>query len=133
MRNVWMLISGLAMVVAIGGSVYYFFPKQSPVNPAEPSSIVQLAPLTDSPVLVVPVGNPLLTGSRDQLERWVSLYPIRCGEIVFEKIDVKSWNFNFCIGEIRRRVLHNTGTSISRDDVLDTNVAAHWRKVMVAK
>ncbi|WP_255296275.1 hypothetical protein [Xanthomonas citri] len=28
MRNVWMIVSGLAVVVAIGGAVYYFFPEQ---------------------------------------------------------------------------------------------------------
>ncbi len=128
MRNVWMIVSGLAIVIVIGGAVYYFFTKRV-LNLAEPNASVQQVPLTNTRVFVVPAGNPLLTASRAQLAQWVSLYPIRCGEIVFEKVDAKSRNFNFCIGEIRRRVAHDTGTPISREDVLDTNVRVHWREV----
>ncbi|SAK79337.1 hypothetical protein AWB79_05021 [Caballeronia hypogeia] len=131
MRNLWMIVSGLAVVVAIGGAVYYFFPKQ-PMNP-EVSSAAPLAPPSGSSVLVVPASNPLLTADKAQLEQWVSLYPIRCGEIVFEKVDAKSRNFNFCVGEIRRRVTHDTGTAINREEVLDANVRAHWRSVMGSK
>ncbi|MDS0836430.1 hypothetical protein N5945_13780, partial [Xanthomonas citri pv. punicae] len=57
MRNVWMIISGLTVVVAIGGAVYYFFPKQ----PAATTSNMPQPPSPDSRVLVVPAGNPLLT------------------------------------------------------------------------
>ncbi|SAL75428.1 hypothetical protein AWB67_04759 [Caballeronia terrestris] len=133
MRNVWMIVSGLATVVAIGGAVYYFFPKQ----PAEPivsdASNVPQHPSTGSRVLVVPAGNPLLTADAAQFSRWVSLYPIRCGEIVFEKADPKAKNYSFCIAEIRRRVATATGQQLSRDDVLDPRVRVHWREVTGAK
>ncbi|MBD4463558.1 hypothetical protein GUG82_02230, partial [Xanthomonas citri pv. citri] len=62
MRNVWMIVSGLAVVVAIGGAVYYFFPKQS----AATTSNVPQPPSTDNRVLVVPAGNPLLKADKAQ-------------------------------------------------------------------
>ncbi|MET3148699.1 UNVERIFIED_ORG: hypothetical protein ABIB63_004559 [Xanthomonas axonopodis] len=69
MRNVWMIVSSLAVVVAIGGAVYYFFPKQLA---ATTSNVPQL-PSTDNRVLVVPAGNPLLTADANQFGRWVPL------------------------------------------------------------
>ncbi|MBO9757360.1 hypothetical protein [Xanthomonas phaseoli] len=129
MRNVWMIVSSLAVVVAIGGAVYYFFPKQLA---ATTSNVPQL-PSTDNRVLVVPAGNPLLTADANQFGRWVPLYPIRCGEIVFDKADPRAPNFSFCIGEIKKRVTTATGYQLSRDDVLDSRVKVHWRDVMGAK
>ncbi|MEN9119151.1 hypothetical protein [Xanthomonas euvesicatoria] len=132
MRNVWMLVSGLAVVVAIGGAVYYFFPKQ-PAGQTAAAPNAQLSPSTDSRVLVVPTGSPLLTADANQFGRWVPLYPIRCGEIVFDKADPKAPNFSFCIGEIKKRVTTATGYQLSREDVLDSRVKAHWHEVMGAK
>lgn len=132
MRNVWMIVSGLAVVVAIGGAVYYFFPKQ-PAEPVTTTSNVPQLPSTDSHVLVVPDGNPLLTADRGQFDRWVPFYPIRCGEIVFEKTDPKAQHFAFCIGEIRRRVARATEKQLSREDVLDPRVKMHWQEVKGAK
>ncbi|MEN9140400.1 MULTISPECIES: hypothetical protein [Xanthomonas] len=129
MRNVWMIVSSLAVVVAIGGAVYYFFPKQ----PAATTSNVPQLPSTDSRVLVVPAGNPLLAADANQFGRWVPLYPIRCGEIVFDKADPRAPNFSFCIGEIKKRVTTATGYQLSRDDVLDSRVKVHWHEVMGAK
>ncbi|MGX8287805.1 hypothetical protein CAI18_23230 (plasmid) [Xanthomonas citri pv. punicae] len=129
MRNVWMIVSGLAVVVAIGGAVYYFFPEQ----PAGKTSNVQQLPSNDGHVLVAPAGNPLLNADANQFGRWVPLYPIRCGEIVFDKADPRAPNFSFCIGEIKRRVTTATGYQLSREDVLDYRVKAHWREVMGAK
>lgn len=129
MRNVWMIVSSLAVVVAIGGAVYYFFPKQLA---ATTSNVPQL-PSTDNRVLVVPAGNPLLTADANQFGRGGPLYPIRCGEIVFDKADPRAPNFSFCIGEIKKRVTTATGYQLSRDDVLDSRVKVHWRDVMGAK
>ncbi|MBV6816207.1 hypothetical protein ACE15N_23100 (plasmid) [Xanthomonas campestris pv. passiflorae] len=129
MRNVWMIVSSLAVVVAIGGAVYYFFPKQ----PAAITSNVPQLPSTDNRVLVVPAGNPLLTADANQFGRWVPLYPIRCGEIVFDKAEPRAPNFSFCIGEIKKRVTTATGYQLSRDDVLDSRVKVHWHEVMGAK
>ncbi|KUF27371.1 hypothetical protein, partial [Xanthomonas phaseoli] len=109
--------------------VYYFFPKQLA---ATTSNVPQL-PSTDNRVLVVPAGNPLLTADANQFGRWVPLYPIRCGEIVFDKADPRAPNFSFCIGEIKKRVTTATGYQLSRDDVLDSRVKVHWRDVMGAK
>lgn len=128
MRNVWMLVSGLVVVVAMGRAVYYFFPKP----PAEPTE-AQVSPLTDSRVLVVQAGNPLLTADANQFGRWVPSYPIRCGEIVFDETDPKAPNFSFCIGEIKKRVTTATGYQLSREDVFDSRVKAHWQEVMGAK
>ncbi|MBV6885916.1 hypothetical protein Xkhy_21135 [Xanthomonas axonopodis pv. khayae] len=129
MRNVWMIVSGLAVVVAIGGAVYYFFPKQ----PAATTSNVPQLPSTDNRMFVVPAGNPLLHADANQFGRWVPLYPIRCGEIVFDTADPKAPNFSFCVGEIKKRVTTATGYQLSREDVLDSRVKAHWREVMGAK
>ncbi|WP_084010144.1 hypothetical protein [Pandoraea oxalativorans] len=132
MRSVWMVVSGFAMAVAIGGAVYYLLPRQS-AEPDASAFSVPPQPSNDSRVRVVPADNPLLTASRRQLGRWVPLYPIRCGEILFENADPTARNFTFCIGEIRNRVAHYTGASISRNDVLDPRVKAHWQEVMGAK
>lgn len=132
MRNVWIFISGLVVVAAIGGAVYYVF-SQQPANLAMPDASVPQMPMADTQVLVVPAGNPLLTADREQFDRWVPLYPIRCGEILFEKVDTKAQHFAFCIGEIKRRVARATEKQLSREDVLDPGVKAHWHEVMGGK
>jgi len=129
MRNFWMLISSLAVVVAIGGGVYYIFPRQ-PAELAVMSPGVPQWPSTDSRVLAVPAGNPLLTASRAHFDRWVPFYPIRCGKILFEKADPKAKHFAFCIREIRDRVAHYTDRQLSSEDVLDPRVKVHWKEVM---
>ena len=126
MRNLWMIISGLAVVVGIGGSVYYFFPKQSDTSNAS------LLSSTDSHVFVVPSENPLLTADEAQFDRWIPFYPIRCGEIVFDNVDPKH-NFSFCIDEIKRRVARGTRYQLSNDEVLDSRVKARWHQVAGSK
>ena len=126
MRNVWMIISGLAVVVAIGGAVYYFFPKQSD------TSNESLLSSPERQVTVVPNENPLLTADAGLFDRWIPFYPIRCDEIVFDKVDPKK-NFSFCIGEIKRRVARATGYQLSNDEVLDPRVNARWHEVMGSK
>ncbi|WP_445657597.1 hypothetical protein [Achromobacter sp. NCFB-sbj8-Ac1-l] len=129
MRNVWMIVSSFAVAVAIGGAVYYFFPRQ-------PTAITPSAsqmPSTEGHVLILSTGNPLLSAVKGQLDRWVPFYPIRCGEILFEKSDPKAQHFEFCINEIQRRVSGAAGKDLSREDVLDPRVKAHWREVMGAQ
>jgi hypothetical protein len=132
MRSSWMLISSLAAVVAIGGAVYFFFPK-TPANPAAANAVASQLPSTGGQRLIVPAGNPLLTADTSEFGRWVPLYPIRCGEIVFETADPKVPNFSFCISEIKKRVADSTGYQLSRGDVLDQRVKAHWHQVLLAK
>ncbi|WP_250469960.1 hypothetical protein [Caballeronia sp. GAFFF2] len=133
MRNLrWMLISGATLVIAIGGAVYYFFPKQ-PTNQAASVSNDVPPPSKESRMLAVPAGNPLLTADSNQFRRWVPSYPIRCGEIIFEKANPKASNFSFCVAEIRKRVTTATGYQLSRDDVIDSRVATHWNEVTGAK
>ncbi|RWA36998.1 hypothetical protein [Xylella fastidiosa] len=129
MRNVWMIVSGFVVFVAIGGSVYYFFSKK----PVTTTFNVQELPSIDNHVLKAPTGNPLLTANIGQFDRWVPLYPIQCGEIVFDRADPNALNFSFCIDQIKKRVALGTGYQLSSDDVLDPRVKAHWHEVMRAK
>lgn len=77
-----------------------------------------------------PNRNPLLTANIGQLDRWVPLYPVRCGDILFDKPDPTSHNFGWCIDEIRKRAGRATDKQLSREDVLDARVKQHWREVM---
>ena len=87
-------------------------------------------PPVDGQVLVVPAGNPLLTADARQFGMWIPVYPIRCGEIVFQQADPRARNFSFCVDEIKRRVATATHQHLRRDEVLDPRVQAHWRDVM---
>ena len=129
MRNVWIIISGLAVGVAIGWSVYYFFLKQSD------TSNVSLLSSLENYVPVLANENPLLTANVGQLDKWIPFYPIQCGEIVFEKADPKDKElyFSFCIGEIKSRVALETGHQLSNDEILNPRVKAHWHEVMESK
>lgn len=102
MRSMWILPFSLVAIILIGGGGYYLFPAR----------------------------NPLLTASAGQLHKWVPFYPIRCGEILFEKNDPQTPHYSFCIGEIRKRVAIYVQKDISREDVMDPRVQVHWRQVM---
>lgn len=128
MRNVWIFISSLAIVVAIGGAVYYLFPRAE--TNARSSSRIPDVSRPESQVFVVPAGNPLLTADAHQLRIWIPSYPIRCGEIVFEQADQKARNFSFCIAEIKRRIASHTKQEMRREDIFDPRVKAHWHDVM---
>ena len=136
MRNVWAWISGQAVaatvvvvVITIGAGAYYFVSRQWTPPPLPDSGAPQMPPV-DGQVLVVPAGNPLLTADARQFGMWIPVYPIRCGEILFEKDNTKAQHFAFCIGEIKRRVARATAKQLSREDVLDPRVKAHWHEVM---
>ncbi len=131
-RFYWMLVSGAAVVIAIGGAVYYFFPTQ-PTEPVVSPHDAQQPPSMDSRVLIVPAGNPLLTADASEFGRWVPSYPIRCGQILFEKANPKAPNFSFCVDEVRKRVATSTGHQLSREDVLDGRIKAHWLEVTGGK
>jgi hypothetical protein len=133
MRSFWIYGAGLALVFVVGSAVYSFFPK-GPFELADPgSSSSTRTPSADSNLLIVPAKNPLLIADVNQLRRWIPMYPIRCGEIIFERADTKSSNYSFCIGEIKKRVGTATGYQISQDEVLDPLVGTHWRALMKAK
>lgn len=127
MHKVWILISSLAIVVLIGGTAYFV---QLPVNPGTPMTAAPQMPADDQTRRVAPGANPLLTANPQQFRMWVPLYPIPCGEIVFEKADQKDREFSICVDEIRRRVPTVTGYPLDRVDVLDARVKAHWHNVM---
>jgi hypothetical protein len=129
MRNVWMVGSNLAIVVAICALVYYGFPER-PATPAVTASGLPKRQVADGHGLVALADNPLLIANKGQLDRWVPSYPIRCGEILFEKSDPKARHFKFCADEIRRRVSRATEHKLGREEVLDPRVRAHWREVM---
>ncbi|WP_250479843.1 MULTISPECIES: hypothetical protein [unclassified Caballeronia] len=128
----WMLVSGAAVVIAIGGTAYYFFQKPTDDQTAKLRNEAQ-SPSADSRIIAFVAGNPLLTADTNQFGRWVPSYPIRCGEVVFQKASSKASNFGFCIAEIRKRVTTATDYQLSREEVLDSRVAARWREVTGAK
>ncbi len=129
MRNVWIYISSLAVVVAVGGAVYYFSSMSQTYVGWPNFSVPQISQVAPS-VRAVPAGNPLLTANFGQFERWVPRYPIRCGEIVFERADPKVQNYYFCLSEIKRRVATHAQRDIRLSDVLDPRVRARWQQVM---
>lgn len=131
MRNILMIVLGFGLMAAVSGAVYCFFPKQPAVSAAlMPNAPPSFSP--DSHVRIVSAENPLLTADASQFGRWVPMYPIRCGQIVFDNGDPQAPNFSFCIDEIRKRVATATGRQLSGDDVLDSRVKAHWHEVMEA-
>lgn len=130
MHKIWILVSGLAIVVVIGGAAYFL---EMPTTHEMPKTAAPQRPADDTPILSVPSANPLLTADARQLRMWVPSYPIRCGEIVFENADQKDQNFSFCVGEITKRVATVTGLPLGSGDVLDSRVKAHWHEVMGAQ
>lgn len=129
MRNVWMIVSSVAVVVAIGGTVYYFFPKH-PAEPSTTASNVPQVPSGGSRMLVVPVGNPLLSAEKGQFRQW---YPSYCGADMYLQAQPDPHKVDVCVNGIVSRVTAATGVKLTRADVLDPRVAMHWREVMGAK
>jgi hypothetical protein len=123
MRSVWMFISSLAVVIAIGATAYYFFPKQQAI-PAGPF------PLVDSHLLVLPAGNPLLAADKTQFHRWL---PVYCGADMFLESPPQPHAVEVCVNGTISRVFATTGVRLTRADVLDPRVEAHWREVMGRK
>lgn len=113
MRSIWGLISSLALIIIIGGFVYYSFPGELEIQSFNSK-----------------VRNPLLRANAGQFHMWVPSYPLRCGEIVFEKADPKARHYWICVSEIRKRVAIYAQQDISREDVLNPGVQLRWREVM---
>ncbi len=133
MRNFWIFVSKLGMIVAVGGSIYYFSPhRQIGVGPTTSPTAQELAAPIDH-VVVTPGANPLLTANAAQFDRWFPSYPMPCGAILFEDPKRKQGKVDFCVQEIVKRVGMTTGIQIARADVLDPSVQAHWRDVMGRK
>jgi hypothetical protein len=121
MRNVWMFVTGLAVVVGIGGFVYYHFPKQE----ADGAPFEKYA--MNNRVLVVPAGNPLLTANAVQFNRWFPIYPINCGEVLFKELNPKAYKVSSCINEIATRVKASTGIQLTQEKILDPRVKDQWK------
>lgn len=126
MRSIWIFLSSVAVVIAVGGSYYHFIPRPD-VDPALPNSSAPPAMPAEPQLMVLPPGNPLLAANALQLDMWIPSYPIPCGEIVFGAADARARNFAFCLGEIRSRVAKYAKQELSDQDVLDPRVRAHWR------
>jgi hypothetical protein len=126
MRNLWMLLSGTALVVGLGGLVYYVFPQRVstdsvPTAPASPA---------ESNVRILPAQNPLLTATKQQLERWVPTYPLRCGAILFDGVPHRPPDPAFCLHEISKRVMDATGVRLTEDEIRNDQVRTRWAKLM---
>lgn len=124
MRSIWVLISSFAVIIVIGGVAYYSSP--------EKETRVMLPHLgeLEIPSFNSEVRNPLMKANPGQFHMWVPSYPLRCGEIVFEKADPKARNYWICVSEIRKRVAIYAQQGISREDVLAPGVQVRWREVM---
>lgn len=128
MRNVWMIVSSVAVVVAIGGTVYYFFPKQA-AGPATSASNVPQLRSDGGRMLAVPAGNPLLSAHKAQFIQW---YPPYCGADMYLQAQPSPHKVDVCVNGIVSRVATATGVKLTRTDVLDPRVKTHWREIMGA-
>lgn len=126
MRSVWIFLSSVAVVIAVGGIYYQFLPRPD-VDLVLPNGGAPPAMRSEPQVTVLPPGNPLLAADALQLDMWIPSYPIPCGEIVFGAAYNRARNFAFCLGEIRSRVAKYAKQELSDQDVLDPRVRAHWR------
>ncbi|BBU33346.1 hypothetical protein IAG25_34790 [Caballeronia sp. EK] len=125
MRNLyWMLISGAIVAVAVGGAVYYLFPRQ-PSTGAVPN--MQQTPPAEAHVLIVPRENPLLTADKSQFRQ---LMPPYCGADIFMQANPEPHKVDVCVSGTISRVSSATGVKLTRSDVLDPRVKDHWREVM---
>lgn len=126
MRSIWIYLSSVALVVAIGGAVYHFTPQPQADMTSPGNSELQTLP-DQGRTPLVSAGNPLLAASELQLDLWIPIYPIPCGDIVFGAADDPARHFSFCVREIRNRVFFHANLELSDEDVLDPRVSAHWR------
>ena len=73
--------------------------------------------------------NPLLTATRSQFDRWLPAY---CGPDLYLERKVKPHTIEVCIHGTIERVRSNAGVQITKNDVIDPRVKAHWKIVMGA-
>lgn len=116
MRN-WMLITALAVVISVGGLVYYVFPKSS-VGGANLPSQVMVQPEQRS-------GNPLLTATAAQFNVW---FPDYCQAELY-MVAKESHHKQVCIRGVMNRVEENMGIRLTEDDILHPAVVAHWKTI----
>jgi len=125
MRSIWIFLSSVAAIVAIGGTAHLISRPEAELALSGNSELRAMSPERRIPV--APAGNPLLAASELQLDMWIPIYPIPCGEIVFGAADERARHFSFCVREIRNRVFFHSNLELSDEDVLDPRVRAHWR------
>ena len=121
MRN-WMFVSAAAVVVGLGTVVYYIFPSRL-ISP-------ELVVATQSSVVVdaeVIPKNILLTAEIGEFRQW---FPVYCGADMYIEENPKPHKVDVCLNEIISRVQAQTKIKLTRADVLDPAVKAHWRNVM---
>lgn len=115
----WVIITSFAIVVAIGGLVYYIFTRTPQANaPGEPLHVV-----------VKPgqkIGNPLLTASSEQFGRW---FPTHCQADLYFRPTNNAHIRDVCILNVTKRVESITGVRLSRDDIFSPEVLMHWKQV----
>lgn len=129
MRNLWMILSGTALVIGLGGLVYYVFPKRVSTESLL-SNVMPAATTSERSVLVLPAQNPLLTATKQQFERWVPSYPLRCGAILFGEAPHRAPDLPFCLHEIAKRVMEATGVQLTEDEIRNAQVKTHWSELM---
>src|SRR4051812_19487768 len=126
MRSVWMFISGLAVVIGVGGFVYYYFPQQQ-VGALSSIGNSSGHSASKARVLIMPADNPLLTASTAQFKGWFPIYPINCGEVLFKESNPKAYRVSSCISEIATRVKASTGIQLKLENILDPRVKDQWK------
>ena len=89
-----------------------------------------LAVVVGGILYVVPARNPLLTADKEQLSQW---YPSYCGGDMYNSFPPKAYLVNMCVDGIILRVAMATGVKLTRAEVLDPRVEAHFREVVGAK
>ncbi|MDY7549202.1 hypothetical protein QN360_01210 [Glaciimonas sp. CA11.2] len=112
----WMLVTAFAIVVSVGGLVYYVFPSSPANTPGMPPQVI-VQPEQKS-------GNPLLTATSVQFYSW---FPNYCqADIFITKKETHSRKV--CVVAVTKRVEESTGVRLTEGDILDPAVADHWKK-----
>lgn len=120
MRNVWIFVSGV-VVILVGGGAYWMISKQDIPLPQEEI----LAPAPE--IAPVTTGNPLLTANKTLLRQY---YPPYCGADMYIDNSPNPHKVEVCINGIISRVSKATGVKLTAEDIKSPEVKAHWLKVM---
>lgn len=120
--KVLLVLGGAAVVAVVVRTVYY----EAPVERDKPPGDFVPVPVV-RPEAVLP-GNPLLSANRSQFNMW---FPPYCGADMFVVAEPDAIKVNRCVNGIIERVESSTGRTLSRNEVLDPGVRAHWRTVML--
>lgn len=120
MRNVWMIVSGI-VIVLVGGGAYLLVTKQDmPIKSEE-----VLIPIPEP--IPAATGNPLLSANKALLRQY---YPPYCGADMYIDNPPNPHKVEVCINGIISRVAKATGVQLTVEDIQNSEVKEHWLKVM---